>query len=183
MGPVTLLDASVLYPSLIRNLLMHLVGAGLISARWTDAIHEEWIGNLLADQPDLTPERLQRTRRLMEAAAPGASITGYEDRVLSLTLPDPDDRHVLAAAIAGQVDMIVTWNLKHFPSSIIQRHGVEVLSPDDLMTRLLEEAPEQTQAAIEELRLSFRRPPYSREQLMERFSQVGLLGSARLLYL
>ncbi|ULH14074.1 hypothetical protein MF271_01200 (plasmid) [Deinococcus sp. KNUC1210] len=69
-----LYDAGVLYPSLIRNLLVHLATSGLVAARWTEQIQEEWSRNLLQDRPELTPERLARTRRLMDAAVPDALV-------------------------------------------------------------------------------------------------------------
>lgn len=181
MRPTALLDASVLYPSLIRNILMHLASADLIAARWTHAIHEEWTRNLLVDRPDLTAERLQRTRRLMELALPDASVTGYEALIATLTLPDPGDRHVLAAAITAEADLIVTWNLKDFPADPVQAYGLTVMSPDDLVTRLLQEAPEATRTAVEALRLSLRRPPYTWAQLVERLRQVGLTQTSNLL--
>ena len=96
--PVVVYDACVLYPAPLRDLLMHLAWARLVHARWTDAIHDEWIRNLLANRPDLSRAQLERTRALMERAVPEASVTGYEHRISALTLPDPDDRHVLAAA-------------------------------------------------------------------------------------
>ena len=67
---------------------------GLIDVRWTDAIHEEWIGNLVADRRE-TRERLVRTRDIMRRVLPGADVRGYEDRFASLPLPDGGDRHVL----------------------------------------------------------------------------------------
>lgn len=103
-----LYDASVLYPSLTRNLLVHLATSGLVAARWTEQIQDEWTRNLLQDRPDLTPERLARTRRLMDAAVPDARVDGYQELVESLSLPDLDDRHVLAAALTGQADVLVT---------------------------------------------------------------------------
>lgn len=77
------------------------------------------------------------------------------------TLPDPDDRHVLAAAIAGEAELTVTWNLRDFPVDRMQERGLEVVSPDDLVSRLIQEAPEVTRTAIEALRLSLRRPVYT----------------------
>ena len=103
-----LYDASVLYPSLTRNLLVHLATSRLVAARWTEQIQDEWTRNLLQDRPDLTPERLARTRRLMDAAVPDARVDGYQELVESLSLPDLDDRHVLAAALTGQADVLVT---------------------------------------------------------------------------
>jgi len=95
-------DASVLYPSELRNLLMHLALTGLFQARWSPAVHEEWIRALLRRRPDLTREKLERTRMLMDRHATDALVTGYEELIEGLHLPDPDDRHVMAAAIRGE---------------------------------------------------------------------------------
>ena len=149
MGPVSLLDANVLYPSLIRNLLMHCATSGLIAARWTNAIHEEWSRNLLADRPDLSPQRLQRTRQFMEKAVPDAEVTGYEPLMGILSLPDPDDAHVLAAAIKAEAEFLVTFNLKDFPRELVAPHSVEVLTPDDLTCRLYQAKPEATLEVLE----------------------------------
>lgn len=176
-----LYDASVLYPSLTRNLLIHLATSGLVAARWTEQIHDEWIRNFLQDRPELTPERLARTRRLMELAVPDALIGGYQPLVESLSLPDPDDQHVLAAAIAGQADILLTWNLRHFPQETVAAAGIEVLTPDDLVCRLSAQAPQETRQSVEALRVSLRNPPYSWSGLLERFGQVGLIRTAEAL--
>ena len=92
-------DANVLYPSGLRNFLMHLALTGIFRAHWSQEVHDEWIRNLLRNRPDITRDKLERTRRLMDQAAPDALVTGYESLIDSLELPDRDDRHVLAAAI------------------------------------------------------------------------------------
>ncbi|WP_211214075.1 PIN domain-containing protein [Salisaeta longa] len=97
--PVVLYDANVLYPAQLRDLLMRLAIADLVRAHWSDAIHEEWMRSLLANRRDLTRAQLERTRDLMEAALPGASVDRYQQNIPKVTLPDPDDRHVLAAAV------------------------------------------------------------------------------------
>jgi len=92
-------DANVLYPAELRNFLMHLALTGVFRAKWSSDVHEEWIRNLLKNRPDLTREKLERTRQLMDKAAPDALVTGYQHLIPGLLLPDRDDRHVLAAAI------------------------------------------------------------------------------------
>ena len=118
-------DANVLYPAELRNLLMHLALIGLVRAKWSADVHEEWISNLLKKRPDLTRDKLERTRMLMDKHAVDALVTGYEDLIPGLQLPDPDDRHVLAAAIRGHADVIVTMNLRDFPSGAIGSFGIE----------------------------------------------------------
>jgi hypothetical protein len=91
-----LYDACVLYPAPVRDVLMHLALADIYRARWTNAIHEEWIRSVLKNRPDLTRSQLERTRDLMNAHARDALIQDFEHLISSLSLPDPDDRHVLA---------------------------------------------------------------------------------------
>src|SRR5712691_1990601 len=101
---IAVYDANILYPAPLRDLFIRVAQAGLVRARWTDAIHDEWLRNLLDNNPQLTPERLARTRTLMNEAVRDCLVTGYEDLIASLSLPDPNDRHVLAAAIRAGAD-------------------------------------------------------------------------------
>jgi predicted nucleic acid-binding protein len=107
-----LFDASVLYAAPVRDLLLELVLSDLFRAKWTEQIHDEWIGHLLVNRPDLHAANLARTRALMRAHVCACLVEGYEALIETLTLPDPNDRHVLAAAITGHAEMIVTLNLE-----------------------------------------------------------------------
>jgi predicted nucleic acid-binding protein len=111
-----LLDANVLYPAPVRDILIQLAVTDIFHAKWTADIHEEWIRSLLRDQPQRDRAVLERTRDLMDKAVDDCLVTGYRALIPSLDLPDPDDRHVLAAAIAGRCDVIVTQNLRDFPA-------------------------------------------------------------------
>ncbi|MCA9164925.1 MAG: PIN domain-containing protein, partial [Planctomycetales bacterium] len=128
-----ILDACVLYPAPLRDLLMHLAMTDLFHAKWTDAIHDEWTRSVLKSRPDLKPEQLQRTRDLMNAHVRDCIVTGYESLIPSLTLPDSDDCHVLAAAIRCNADAIVTFNLKDFPAATLKPFGIDVLHPDNFL--------------------------------------------------
>ena len=96
---IVIFDACVLYPAPLRDFLMWLGLSGLFRARWSTQIHEEWQRNLLKNRPDLTREQVNRTAELMDLAIPDALVTGHEDLIAGLSLPDENDRHVLAAAI------------------------------------------------------------------------------------
>src|SRR6202050_1213100 len=98
---------------------MHLAMTGLFRAKWSDDVHEEWMTRLLENRPDLSREKLERNRMLMDKHATDALVTGYEDLIEGLQLPDPDDRHVLAAAIRGRADVIITANVRDFPADIL----------------------------------------------------------------
>jgi len=91
--------------------LIRLAGTGLFRARWTDRILDECFSNIVAARPELEG-KLDRTRQLMEKAIPDARVTEYEPIAAGLSLPDENDRHVLAAAIRSGAQVIVTANLR-----------------------------------------------------------------------
>lgn len=174
-------DASVLYPSELRNFLMHLALTGLFRAKWSAAVHEEWICALLRKRPDLSREKLERTRRLMDLHAADAIVTGYEDLIEGLQLPDPDDRHVLAAAIRGQADVIVTMNLRDFPAHILGQFGIEPQHPDEFIRCLLDLAPGLVAEAARDHRESLKNPPKSIEQYLDALAAQGLAQTVAVL--
>jgi predicted nucleic acid-binding protein len=169
-----ILDANVLYPAPLRDLLMRLALAGLFRARWTEAIHDEWVRSVLANNPSLAPERLARTRALMNEAIRDCLVTEYEGTIGSLSLPDPKDWHVLAAAIHAGAEVIVTFNLQDFPDNVLTVHGIEALHPDDFVTTLFDDAPEDFCAAVRKQRESLRNPPRSAPELLATFENQGL---------
>jgi predicted nucleic acid-binding protein len=122
-------DACVLYPFHLRDLLVRLAMSGLFQAKWTDTILDECFASLRSNRPDLDPERLDRTRQLMCTAVRDCLVTGHESLIEGLDLPDPDDRHVLAAAIRCDAQVIVTWNLANFPASALEPFDLEAQSP------------------------------------------------------
>src|SRR5262245_25231347 len=114
MAFVVLYDACVLYPAPLRDLLLRLAMTGIVRVRWSEQNLDECFRNILANRPDLKPEALARTRELMNQAVPDCLVSGHESLVDSLNLPDPDDRHVLAAAIRCGAQAIITLNLSDF---------------------------------------------------------------------
>ncbi|ACT08552.1 conserved hypothetical protein [Dickeya chrysanthemi Ech1591] len=155
------LDACVIYPSLLRDLLIHLGLTGLYQPKWTAIIEDEWQRNLLANRPDLTPEQISRTSELMNKAVPDAMITGFEPLIPGIVLPDPDDRHVVAAAVRGNADIIVTFNLKDFPQPSLNNFGIEAQHPDDFMTDLFDLNQALVLSAVNKQRRNMKRPPKS----------------------
>lgn len=126
-------DACVLYPAPLRDLLLELSSSGLFRARWSDEIHDEWVRNLLKNRPDLTLAALQRTRELMNAAVLDCLVANYHPLIRAIDLPDPDDRHVLAAAIHCNADAIITFNLKDFPVDVLAAYDIEAQHPDEFL--------------------------------------------------
>ncbi len=121
-----------LYPAPLRDFLLNLAVPGFFRARWTDEIHDERISNLLERRPDLNLEKLTRTRNLMNTAVQDCLITGYQSLIPGLSLPDENDRHVLAAAIHAGADVIVTFNKKDFPEAYLSQFGIAAQRPMSL---------------------------------------------------
>jgi len=126
-------DANVFYGARLRSLMLFVAQTKLFRARWSEEVHREWIDRLLAGRPDLTRESLERTRRAMDAAVLDAVVTGYGNLIDAVTLPDPDDRHVLAAAVACRASCIVTFNLGDFPTGRLSPFGLHAVHPDDFL--------------------------------------------------
>lgn len=173
-----LLDANVLYPAPLRDLLLQLAVTDLFRARWTADIHREWIEALLRNEPTRDRTALERTRDLMDKATRDCLVEGYHALIPALTLPDPDDRHVLAAAIAGRCDVIVTQNLADFPAEALAPFGIDMQHPDEFLVNHLHLAPGLFCASVRKVRARLRNPPYSVENYLGTLTQIGLVATA-----
>jgi len=181
-SPFTALyDANVLYPAPLRDFLINLALTGIYRARWSAGIHDEWKRNLLLNRPDLTPEHVDRTSSLMDAAVPDALVTDYGSLVEGLDLPDEDDRHVLAAAIKCNASVIVTFNLKDFPKSVLGVFDIEPLHPDDFIADLWDLDKAAVLEAAQRQRISLKNPPHSVQQYLDRLLQQKLPETVKLL--
>lgn len=178
---VALFDACVFYPAQLRDLLLRVALSDAFKARWTDQIHDEWIRNLLHDRPDIAPERLARTRELMNRAVPDCLVNEYEPFIEQLTLPDPDDRHVLAAAIRCQAGVIVTLNVRDFPNEAVARYGISVRHPDEFLAHLFDLKPVVVCTAVREMRAALVNPPKTVRALLDDLLKAGLPETVSLL--
>lgn len=175
--PAAVLDANVLYPARLRDLFLRLAIAGHYRALWTERILDECFNSLLADRPDIPAERLHRTRRLMTVAVPDAIVEKYEHLIADLDLPDPDDRHVLAAAIAATADTVVTANLGDFPPAAVPP-GITVVAPDDFVLGLTESDLDAVASVVAQQAADLRNPPMTTGELLNGLAMVGLRRSA-----
>jgi predicted nucleic acid-binding protein len=173
------LDASVLYPAPLRDLLLELAVADLYRAKWSDMVHEEWITALLRKRRDLTRAQLERTRDLMNKHVRDALVTGFEPLIEILALPDPDDRHVLAAAIRGHADLIVTANQEDFPPDVLGRWGVEPQHPDEFLTHQFHLSQPLFLQAVKTVRQRLVKPRKSVEEYLDTLRAQGLLATVR----
>jgi PIN domain len=170
-----LYDACVLYPAPLRDLLLRLALVDLFRARWTDTILDECFCNLAHNRPDIQPALLTRTRELMNAHVLDALITGHETLIHSLTLPDPNDRHVLAAAICGGVDAIITYNLSDFPAATLKTYGIEAQHPDEFIVCQLDLSPARVLSALRQQRAALKRNPRTLDEFLITLEQQRLV--------
>jgi predicted nucleic acid-binding protein len=177
---VALYDACVLYPFYLRDLLVRLAMTDLVQGKWTDEIHDEWIRNLSKNE-GIPVEQLARTRRLMDRAVLDCLVTDYSERIPNLQLPDPDDRHVLAAAIEGGASVIVTKNLNDFPQTYLNQFGIDATHPDKFVHALLVDEPAVVLQAMREQRAAYRDPALSAEEFIAALERCELKETAEAL--
>ncbi|MFC7619864.1 PIN domain-containing protein [Microlunatus sp. GCM10028923] len=175
---VVVYDANVLYPSCVRDLLLRVARAGLVQAKWTDEILDEVFRNIKANRPDLDHARLDRTRTLMNKAIADVLVTGYEPLIEVLDLPDPDDRHVLAAAIKSSAQVIVTENVKHFPPERLKAWTVETQGVDDFVLGLIDLDLPKVYAEVQLMASIWKNPPNCTvEDVLNALEHAGLIES------
>jgi len=175
MPRTAILDANVLYSSFLRDFLIRLARTGVIRVCWTDEIHDEWMDALRRARPDVGEEKLERVRRLMDAAVDDALVTGYAHRISALQLPDAGDRHVLAAAIVAGADTIVSFNVRDFPAGALTPHGIHAKTPDEFAIELYRSHPEAVAAAARQHRGALRKPPFTGGEYLALLHRSGLL--------
>jgi hypothetical protein len=174
-------DACVLYPAPLRDLLMHLALADLYRARWSNTIHDEWTRNLLANRPDLKPEAIARTRELMDSGVREALVENFEHLIPAIQLPDPDDRHVVAAAMHAGAELIITFNRRDFPEDELKKYNVTAQHPDDFVSDLFDlDAGRVLQAAARHRR-SLKKPPACVDDYLNMLSAQGLIQTVNIL--
>jgi len=174
------LDACVLYQLAIADSLMSIAVTGLFAAKWTTKIEEEWVRSLEKDRPELKG-RLGSRRDDMRVAVPDWEIseTAWKSIAISLTLPDPNDVHVLAAAIAGHADCIVTRNHQDFPASIMAVHGIDILDPDQFIVNQWDLENVSVMAAFKGMRARRKKPAESVEDFAQTLEKNGLPATAQ----
>lgn len=158
---------------------MRVATTGVVRARWSERILDECFSNILEQRSDLSPEKLARTRELMVKAVPDCIIDGFDDLIDGLKgLPDPDDRHVLAAAIRGGAQTIVTFNLKDFPAAALAPYGIEAQHPDDFLFDLLDLNTGAIERAVRAQVASLKNPPTTMPAHLDLLQAQGLVQVA-----
>lgn len=175
MGFVVLYDANVLYPSTLRDLLIRIAQARLVQAKWTNQILDEVFDNLRENRPDLDPSALARTRKLMVCAVRDCLVTGYEPLISGLELPDPNDRHVLAAAIRARAQVIVTNNLKDFPADRLAQWDIEGKSADEFVLDQIDLDAKVVWGCVQQIADAWRNPPGTTVDVLRSLERGGLV--------
>jgi predicted nucleic acid-binding protein len=172
-----LFDACVLYSQTLRDVVISLARTDIFHARWTAHINEEWSRALLSKRPDRAPQ-VARTLELLGEAVEDWEITGYEHLIGGIVLPDPDDRHVVAAAIVGRADVIVTLDLSHFPAEALAPYRIDVQLPDEFVVHQFDVSPPLAVRAFRAMRARYRNPAMTAEEFLAHLEQRGLPGTA-----
>jgi predicted nucleic acid-binding protein len=168
------LDACVLFSGSLRDFLLRLADDELIYPYWSETIQDEWFRSLIKKRPNLDPEKLKRTRQIMDAHFPRSLVRGYDKFVQEIQLPDVDDRHVLAVAIHVKAKYIVTFNVRDFPTTVLDTYQVGVLSPDDFIMRVIKNDEHPFINTVAKHRAKLTRPPKTVDEYLATLEQQKL---------
>lgn len=168
------LDACVLYPAPIRDILLSLAAEGLFIAKWSDIIQDEWLRNLLRKRADLKKEQLEQTVKAMNQAFPDANVENFEELIPSIKLKDKDDRHVVACALRCNADLIITFNINDFPKNELSKYDIEIQNPDELISNLIDINPKLACKAFNKMVKRLKNPKKTMDEVLATLKNCGL---------
>lgn len=168
-----LLDACILVPAPLADTLLRLAECGLYRPLWTARILDEMVWAIERIHPRHANGPARTRAEVMASAFDDAMVRGWEPLVPGIKLPDPDDRHVVAAAIRGRADVIVTANLSDFPPDVLEPLGLDVQSPDEFLCHQLDLAPDRAVAVIRQQAEDTAKPSISFDGLLPRIAACG----------
>lgn len=168
-----LLDANALVPVALTDTLLRLAERDLYRPVWSEKILDEARRAILRVHPEISPSRVDARLRAMNEVFDDACVIGWEPLLEGLELPDRDDRHVLAAAIRGRAEVVVTANLSDFPDHVLNPLGLHAISPDDFLLDQLDLDSSSTLAVLADQAGAMRRPPASVEDVLCSLAAAG----------
>jgi predicted nucleic acid-binding protein len=174
------IDANVFFGARLRSLVLFMAQSKMFRARWTERVHEEWMRNV-AQKRNLDISQLEKIRTCMDRSVLNCLVTDYERLEQSFHLPDPDDRHVLAAAIKSGAELILTFNAKDFPTDVVEPLGIEICGPDEFLLDLFGISEE---LFIEHVKADFhhyKAPPLTFDAYIEALRKAGIPKTAALI--
>lgn len=175
------IDANVFYGARLRSLVLYLAQAQLFRVRWSDQVQAEWINTLLINRPDLKASDLEKTKRLMTVAIPDALVSGYDRFIEQVDLPDRNDRHVVAGAVAAKVDLILTFNERDFPTARLAPFHLKAAHPDTFLLSVLNASQTQFIDAVRNDFQHYRLPPLRFPEYLLSLEKAGLPQLAKAL--
>lgn len=176
-----LLDANVLYPPTLRDLIFFMSHDGFIQPFWSSKIIEEWTSNVSKQLSTSQRKSLKEVQLEMSINFPNGLIQDYEYLIESIHLNDLDDRHVSAAAIHGKVDVLLTFNTRDFPKSGLRKYGITPIHPDRFLCDIIPKHHSRVLGAIDAMVLTHRYTGASRDSLIAALHNRGLIKSMRML--
>lgn len=185
-----LIDACSLLPALQKNILLSLAEAEFFRIRWSPKIIEEthmaFLKIYQKRYGDDTEEKAGKAIEAMNSAFPEAMLDDDLSTLISMlqsdyNLPDPDDAHVIAAAIKCRADIIITENLKDFPVKVLNSYNMEAKSADAFIADAIGLAPEKAYITIRKMRLRLNNPAFTPETLYHKMEKSGLTETATIL--
>jgi len=174
------LDTNVIYPIEIRDLLFWFAYYDLFTPKWSNHIFDEWAD--VMERKGITKEEVNKRTNIANKAFPDALVINYESLIQGLTLPDEKDRHVLAAAIKINANVIVTNNLKDFPLKYLATFGLVAKSADDFIADIIDLNHEKAVEAFKRLVLNRRNPDMDEYEVLDNLRKNGLTNSANYLH-
>jgi len=174
------LDTNVIYPIDIRDILFWFASYDLFTPKWSKHIFEEWEN--VMERKDIPQKEIKKRISKAKQAFPDALVENYEPLVSALTLPDEKDRHVLAAAIKTNANVIVTNNIKDFPNEYLSNFGLTAKTADDFLTDTIDLNNELAIEAFRALVLNRTNPNLDEFEILDRFRKNGLVETANYLH-
>jgi predicted nucleic acid-binding protein len=174
------LDTNVIYPIDIRDLLFWFAAYDLFTPKWSQQIFDEW-GDIMK-RKGVHDEEIKKRLSKAQLAFPDALVDNYEPLVNALELPDQKDRHVLAAAIKTNANIIVTNNLKDFPKEYLASFGLTAKTADHFITDTIDLNTDLALSAFRALVLNRTNPNLDEFEMLDRLRRNGLNDTANYLH-
>jgi len=174
------LDTNVIYPIEIRDLLFWFASYDLFTPKWSRQIFSEW--ESVMQRKGIEEDEIDKRISMAQRAFPDALVENYESLIDSLELPDEKDRHVLAAAIKTNANVIVTNNIKDFPEDYLSRFGLTAVTADDFLTDTIDLNNELAVEAFRALVLNRANPNLDEYEVLDRLRENRLIDTANYLH-
>lgn len=168
------LDACVLVPVALADTLLRIAECDLYRPLWSARIVAEAVDAIVEIHPNIPPERVQRRFAAMDNTFEDARVDGWENLEDTVTLSDPDDRHVVAAAVRGRADAIVTANVRDYPPDVLEPLNIKIIHPDDFLLDQIDLAPRIVLDVLREQAAHTRQPALTPIDLIARLARAGV---------